>query len=103
MDRALHLHYSIDPHPNKDTILQIAKSLGINKGKVTRFFQNKRARERKVIREAKALVQKSTLSPPTKIEPPSIPSPPIEAVEESIPNFENEKEFWEYWWLQLDN
>ena len=95
LDKSLHLQYSIDPHPNKDAIKEIAKTLGINKGRVTRFFQNKRARERKLARDFKAAIQKSTPSPPTKIEP------PIETVEENLPNFENEKEFWEYWREQL--
>ena len=94
-DQTLHIHFAQEPNPNKATISELAKTLGYNKAKVTRFFQNKRARERKLARDFKAAIQKSTPSPPTKIEP------PIETVEENLPNFENEKEFWEYWREQL--
>ena len=41
----LYDHYKVDPNPNKECVLELARVYKLSKKRVLRFFQNKRARE----------------------------------------------------------
>ena len=48
LPKALHAHFSVEPNPSTDTVIELAKHFNLTKQQVLKFFQNKRAAEKKI-------------------------------------------------------
>ena len=90
---ALHDHYKIDPNPNREVVLELAKIYGLSKKRILRFFQNKRFREFKKLQPSKPSASTPVEKGELNVNEIETAPPPVE-----VDPF---KEFWERMAIEL--